>query len=261
MTQADRAGSPTQARTCVARSRRTSDSPVSASADREQTGDRDAGGEGRQDRVGAVRDPLGAAQQPAEHAGAEPARRRRHRHRPGRGTRTPALPSIGNSGSVPLIRRTTGSRSPRRPVPAAACGGRSRRDTGTSSANTAPVAGALKIAATPAAAPATISVRRSADRNRRRARRCVRRRRSWRRCTATGPRVPSARRTPSVATAATMRPANARQPELVARLMEAAKVLVRRRRGDAAADPPTRRPAPRAGRRPGAPRAATAAGR
>ena len=36
---------------------------------------------------------------------------------------------------------------------------------GTSSANTAPVAGALKIADTPAAAPATSSTRRSASRN------------------------------------------------------------------------------------------------
>ena len=39
------------------------------------------------------------------------------------------------------------------------------RDTGTSIANSAPVAGALKIAATPAAAPAVISTLRSTGRN------------------------------------------------------------------------------------------------
>ena len=64
---------------------------------------------------------------------------------------------------------------------------------GTSRANTAPVAGALKIAATPAAAPATSSTRRSASPERSGGAPLQVRRRSRRRCTATGPPGPSAR--------------------------------------------------------------------
>ena len=82
-------------------------------------------------------------------------------------------PAIGNSRSV--LSTATNARYP---VAADTSAGSSKRRAssswyGTSIAKIAPVAGALKIAATPAAAPATISKRRSASRKSRGRRRWV----------------------------------------------------------------------------------------
>ena len=108
----------------------------------------------RTTRPTARRHLFGAAEQRGEHARDQPAGEAEHdaadqvrgRER-GRAVRRASAARFRGP------RRTRGSRSPRRPARGAASCGRSRPGTGTSSANTAPVAGALKIAATPAAAP------------------------------------------------------------------------------------------------------------
>ena len=118
---------------------------------------------------------------------------------------------------------------------------------GTSSANTAPVAGALKIAATPAAAPATRRTRRSAPRiGLRRARWQVpadRRARVQRRAFETHRPTGAQRRDGG------HDPPGVRPPiKAVGRVVERVEVLVGRGRGDAAADEAARRRARRAAR-------------